>query len=97
MPILPLGVYGNFTQNAPKKNLRSLKKEVAAFCKLNKDLPVSEQKRLFDEKYGHIVNSNSLGSIKSEVRSINSKLSFFLILTIITLIVAIFGAMFGNL
>lgn len=86
-----------FRQKCSKEEFKGLSTEVARFCNSNKDLPVSEQKRLFDEKYGYIVNYNSISSIKSEVRSINSKLSFFLILTVITLIVAVIGAMFGSL
>lgn len=85
-------LYGStwgFREYCTKEEFETLRKEVLEFCKANRSLPVSEQKKLFDEKYGHIVKPVRDFRLLKEIRSINGKLSFFVILGILSLIGAI--------
>jgi hypothetical protein len=86
-----------FRTQCSDEEFESLSKEVREFCNDNKELPVSEQKRLFDEKYGHLTGGTGSELTIKALRAINSKLSFFVILTIISIvfvaIVAIGGAL----
>lgn len=75
-----------FKKYCTTEEFESLKKEVAEFCKANKALPVTEQKRLFDEKYGHIVKTIENDIFYKMLSSIDSKVLFFVILTVISLI-----------
>lgn len=83
----------HFKTKCTKDEYEALKKEVKAFCIANKELPVAEQKRLFDEKYGHLAGNAGDEKIFIELRSINRKLTFFAVLVIISLIVAFFSAL----
>ena len=82
----PIVVFGDLKNIAVPKNLRPLEKEVSDFCKNNRSLPVSEQKKLFDEKYGHIVKTLENDIMYKMLCSIDSKVLFFVILTVLSLI-----------
>lgn len=82
----------HFKTKCSQVEYESLKKEVSQFCMANKDLPIAEQKKLFDEKYGHIAGSVGNRNILAELRSVNRKLSFFVILAIVSIIIAFFAA-----
>lgn len=86
-----------FKDQCSTQEFESLKQEVKDFCNSNKELPVSEQKRLFEDKYGHLKNDFGSELTIKELRSINSKLLFFVIITIISIIIGIIAAIGGVL
>ncbi len=75
-----------FKKYCSSEEFETLKKEVSDFCKNNRSLPVSEQKKLFDEKYGHIVKTLENDIMYKMLCSIDSKVLFFVILTVLSLI-----------
>jgi len=82
----------HFRTQCSTEEFESLKKEVKEFCNSNKELSVSEQKRLFDDKYGHLISDTGTELTIKELRAINGKLTFFVIIAVISLIVAFFAA-----
>ena len=91
------GSIWEFKNRCSKEEFEALRAEVKEFCIGNKDLPVSEQKRLFDEKYGHLTGDAGAALTIKELRAINSKLTFFVILAVISLVIALFAAIGGAL
>lgn len=91
------GSIWEFKNRCSREEFEELRAEVKEFCNGNKDLPVSEQKRLFDEKYGHLTGDAGAALTIKELRAINSKLTFFVILAIISIVIALFAAIGGVL
>ena len=91
------GSIWEFKNKCSKEEFEGLRAEVKEFCNGNKDLPVSEQKRLFDGKYGHLTGDTGAELTIKELRAINNKLTFFVILAIISIVIALLAAIGGVL
>lgn len=82
-----------FQKYCGAEEFKQLKEEAAQFLKNNNHLPVAEQYKKFMQEYGPLFSLIRDSEHFHQVKSLNGKMTFFVVLVVVSIIIALKGAL----